>query len=45
MSTNWDQYRGQIYSLKGGWTVGKGIMTHGYSLLDDIHGKCSRQGY
>jgi len=41
MSTNWDQYRGQIYSLKGGWTVGKGIMTHGYSLLDDIHGKCS----
>lgn len=41
MSTDWDKYRGKIYSNKGGWTVGKGIMTHGYSLLDDIHGKCS----
>jgi citrate synthase len=37
----WDKYRGNIYARKGGWEIGKGIMTHGYSLLDDIHGKCS----
>jgi citrate synthase len=41
MNTNFDKYRGQINSLKGGWTMGEGIITHGYSLLDDIHGKCS----
>lgn len=39
--SKWDKYRGEIYSSRGGWTVGQGIMTHGYSLLDDIHGKCS----
>lgn len=41
MAVKWDQYRGQIYSRKGGWEVGKGITTHGYSLLDEIHGKCT----
>ena len=41
MIDHWAKFRGQIYSRKGGWEVGKGIMTHGYSLLDDIHGKCS----
>jgi hypothetical protein len=39
--TDYDQHRGKIYSQKGGWRVGSGITTHGYSLLDDIHGKCS----
>ncbi len=39
--TNYDQYRGNIYSLKGGWRVGSGITTHGYSLLEDIHRNCS----
>ncbi len=37
----WDKHRGNIFSKKGGWTIGKGIITHGYNLLDDIHGKCS----
>ena len=41
MMDKWDQYRGQIYAHRGGWTLGEGIKTHGYSLLDDIHGKCS----
>jgi len=41
MSKDWDQYRGQIYSRKGGWTMGEGIMSHGYSLLDDIHGNAT----
>ncbi len=41
MNSKWDKYRGQIYSQKGGWTVGKGITTHGYNLLGEIHGKCS----
>ena len=39
--TDYDRYRGTIYSRKGGWRVGSGITTHGHSLLDDIHGKCS----
>lgn len=38
---DYDRYRGTIFSRKGGWRVGVGIETHGYSLLDDIHGKCS----
>jgi citrate synthase len=39
--TDYDQHRGKIYSVKGGWRVGSGITTHGYSLLDEIHGRCS----
>jgi len=39
--TNYDKYRGKIYSRKGGWRIGSGITTHGFSLLDDIHRKCS----
>jgi citrate synthase len=41
MGTDWDQYRGKIYSRKGGWTMGQGIQSHGYSLLDEIHGKAT----
>ncbi len=41
MIDKWEQNRGQIYSQKGGWEVGKGITSHGYSLLDDLHGKVS----
>ena len=39
--TDYDKYRGSIHTSKGGWQVGSGIATHGYSLLDDIHGQCS----
>ncbi|MFA7555629.1 MAG: hypothetical protein WCY88_15405 [Spongiibacteraceae bacterium] len=34
----WDERRGHIYSAKGGWVIGKGIASHGYSLLDDLVG-------
>ena len=36
---DYERYRGTIFSRKGGWRMGSGIDTHGYSLLDDIHGK------
>ena len=39
--TDYDRLRGAIFSRKGGWKIGSGIETHGYSLLDEIHGKCS----
>ncbi len=39
--TEFDKLRGAIYSTKGGWDIGGGIMTHGHSLLDEILGKCS----
>ena len=38
---DYDRYRGTIFSSKGGWKIGSGIETHGYSLLEEIHGKCS----
>ena len=38
---DYDRYRATIFSKKGGWQIGSGIETHGYSLLDEIHGKCS----
>ncbi len=41
MPDKWDKSRGKIFSKKGGWEIGKGIVTHGYSLLEDIHGHCS----
>ena len=36
-----DEYRANIRSRKGGWTIGKGISAQGYSLLDDLLGKAS----
>lgn len=37
----WDTYNGVIRTKKGGWTITNGIITHGYSLLDDLLGKIS----
>jgi citrate synthase len=37
----WDQRRGIIRTKKGGWFAGKGVYSHGYSLMDDIVGKVS----
>jgi len=37
----WDERRGIIRTHKGGWLVGKGAISHGYSLMDDILGKMS----
>lgn len=37
----WDEQRGTIRSRKGGWVVGKGVFSHGYSLLDELLGKFS----
>lgn len=37
----WDASRGQIRSRKGGWRIGKGVVNHGYSMLDDLVGKAS----
>lgn len=36
-----DWLRGTIYSSKGGWTVGRGVVNHGYSQTDDLVGKAS----
>ena len=41
MSNNtgyWDDRRGIIKTHKGGWEIGKGVTSHGYSLLDDLVG-------
>ena len=38
---DYDKHRATIFAKKGGWRIGTGIETHGYSLLDDILGKCS----
>lgn len=40
-TTFWDQHRNMIRSRKGGWIIGKGIYTHGYSLIDELVGKVS----
>jgi len=37
----WDHHRGKIRTHIGGWKIGEGITTHGYSLLDDLVGKAS----
>jgi citrate synthase len=37
----WDMYNGVFRTKKGGWTITNGIITHGYSLLDDLLGKIS----
>lgn len=36
--SQWDAMRGKIRSSKGGWTVGEGIVNHGYSMLEDLVG-------
>ncbi len=37
----WDEHRGVIRTRKGGWVVGKGVTSHGYSLLDELVGVAS----
>lgn len=37
----WDRRRARIFSRKGGWELGKGVSSHGYSMLDDLVGKAS----
>ena len=32
----WDDQRGVIRTRIGGWKIGKGITTYGYSLMDDL---------
>ncbi len=34
-----DEFRGKIFSRKGGWFPGKGVFCHGYSMLDELIGK------
>ncbi len=43
MSTDfWDARRGVIRTCKGGrWVIGKGVTSHGYSLLDELVGHAS----
>jgi len=36
-----DQHRGKITSNTGGWFPGKGVFSHGYSMLDELVGKKS----
>ncbi len=35
----WDRRRGRIFSRKGGWVLGQGVSSHGYSMLDDLVGR------
>lgn len=37
----WDQCRGKIFSKKGGWKIGSGVFSHGYSMMDDLVGEVS----
>jgi citrate synthase len=37
----WDSLRGIVRSRIGGWKIGKGVTTYGYSLLDDLVGQVS----
>lgn len=37
----WDEYRGVIRTRKGGWVIGQGVSSHGYSLLDELVGTAS----
>lgn len=34
----WDERRGTIRSKKGGWVIGKGVFSHGYSIMDELVG-------
>ena len=37
----WDNKRGVIRTKKGGWIIGKGVNSHGFSLLEDLVGQVS----
>ncbi len=37
----WDRRRARIFSRKGGWVLGKGVSSHGYSMLDELVGRAS----
>ncbi len=37
----WDDQRGKIHTHIGGWKIGEGVTSHGYSLLDELVGKVS----
>ena len=37
----WDQQRGVIRSRKGGWIIGQGVFSHGFSMMDDLVGEVS----
>lgn len=37
----WDERRGVIQSKKGGWVIGKGVFSHGYSMMDELVGTVS----
>ncbi len=37
----WDQRRNKIFSRKGGWKIGKAVLNHGYSMMDDLVGNVS----
>ena len=37
----WDNLRGVIRTRKGGWIIGEGVYSHGYSILKELVGKVS----
>ncbi len=37
----WDRNRGQIYSTKGGWVIGRGVINQGFDMMEDFVGKLS----
>ena len=37
----WDQRRGKVFSKKGGWKIGEGVYSHGYSMMDELVGEVS----
>ncbi len=41
MYKSWDEQRGKIRTNIGGWKIGEGVTTHGYSLFDELVGKVS----
>lgn len=36
-----DQHRGKVFSSTGGWFPGKGVFSHGYSMLEELVGEKS----
>lgn len=41
MTDFWDKHRNTIRTKRGGWIRGEKIISHGYSLMDDLVGKKS----
>lgn len=37
----WDMRRGAFHTRKGGWVIGEAVYNHGYSMMEDLVGKCS----